>query len=183
MTKTNSLRLHLLLKFGYFPIELPPEFSTVSFADKINQINWQNSGNYLTKFERYSQSRAGHRRRVLGIPNPVSQYFLSKCLVENWSKIRTFINRSTLSKSKPVFDASGTRAIKITSLGHLSEERVKAINHSRYILRSDISRYYPTLYSHSIPWAVHTKTIAKANRGITFYGNLIDTLVRNGQDG
>jgi hypothetical protein len=38
------------------------------------------------------------------------------------------------------------------------------------------------LYTHSIPWALHTKTVAKANRTQALLGNQIDKLVREGQD-
>jgi glycosyltransferase A (GT-A) superfamily protein (DUF2064 family) len=54
---------------------------------------------------------------------------------------------------------------------------------SRYILQADINRFYPSVYTHSIPWAIHTKAVAKSNRGDGYIGNRIDRLVRNGQDG
>ena len=38
------------------------------------------------------------------------------------------------------------------------------------------------IYTHSIPWAIHGKSTAKANLGHALYGNLIDACVRNSQD-
>jgi hypothetical protein len=47
---------------------------------------------------------------------------------------------------------------------------------SRYVLKADISRFYPTLYTHSIPWALHTKEVAKAKKkDSSLLGNLIDS--------
>ena len=52
------------------------------------------------------------------------------------------------------------------------------------MLRTDISRFFPTIYTHSVPWAIHTKATAKKNRQITpkYFGNLIDQALRQGQD-
>jgi len=51
------------------------------------------------------------------------------------------------------------------------------------LLKADLSRFYHTLYTHSIPWALHTKAIAKTKRtDRQLFGNLIDEAVRNTQD-
>jgi hypothetical protein len=54
----------------------------------------------------------------------------------------------------------------------------------RYVLRTDVSRFFPTIYTHSIPWALHGKSVAKKNRSITpkYFGNLLDLAVRQCQD-
>jgi len=52
-----------------------------------------------------------------------------------------------------------------------------------YLLHSDVSRYYHSIYTHAIPWALHSKAFAKANRSLKHLGNRLDTFVRNGQDG
>jgi len=65
----------------------------------------------------------------------------------------------------------------------LDQERVLRSSASRFVLKADLSRFYHTLYTHSIPWALHSKETAKArknDRGL--YGNLIDEAVRNTQD-
>ncbi|MBN2223540.1 MAG: RNA-directed DNA polymerase [Deltaproteobacteria bacterium] len=54
---------------------------------------------------------------------------------------------------------------------------------SRYHLKIDISRYYSTIYTHIIPWALHTKIVAKRRqRDNSLYGNTIDKCIRNMQD-
>jgi hypothetical protein len=50
---------------------------------------------------------------------------------------------------------------------------------SRYLLQTDINQFYPSLYTHTIPWALHTKAACKAalpskNKGIHLLGNKID---------
>jgi len=44
-----------------------------------------------------------------------------------------------------------------------------------YVLHTDISDCYGSIYSHSVPWAIHTKPTAKAQRrDLTLVGNSID---------
>ena len=54
---------------------------------------------------------------------------------------------------------------------------------SLYVLRADIGDFYGSVYTHSIPWALHSKSTAKVIRDSSLFGNRIDTCVRNCQDG
>jgi hypothetical protein len=54
---------------------------------------------------------------------------------------------------------------------------------AKLLLRTDISDFYHSIYTHSIPWALHTKPVAKRNHGNALIGNRLDTLIRNSQDG
>ncbi|CAM1370519.1 Reverse transcriptase [Tenacibaculum litopenaei] len=48
-----------------------------------------------------------------------------------------------------------------------------------YVLHTDISNCYGSIYTHSIPWALHTKPIAKQNRSEDYVGNTIDKYIRD----
>jgi hypothetical protein len=48
---------------------------------------------------------------------------------------------------------------------------------------ADVLRFYHSIYTHSIPWALHGKATAKANHSISLLGNRLDKLLRDGQDG
>lgn len=51
---------------------------------------------------------------------------------------------------------------------------VKALEYD-YILHTDISDCYGSIYTHSIPWSLHTKDTAKAKKkDNTLIGNIID---------
>jgi len=54
---------------------------------------------------------------------------------------------------------------------------------SRSILLTDVSEFYSSIYTHSIPWALHTKAVAKNNKAPALLGNRLDKLVRDSQDG
>ncbi|MBE7515345.1 MAG: RNA-directed DNA polymerase [Chloracidobacterium sp.] len=44
-----------------------------------------------------------------------------------------------------------------------------------YVLHTDISDCYGSIYTHSVPWAIHTKPVARANRhDLSLVGNSID---------
>jgi hypothetical protein len=50
------------------------------------------------------------------------------------------------------------------------------------MLRADLSRFYNTIYTHSLPWAIHGKEKAKSDHGPGLFGNALDSCVRNTQD-
>ncbi len=127
-------------------------------------------------------------RRPLGIPNPFSQLILAVEVTSNWPALKTFLNYSATrplrSASRPVFWRGQTRALipryRFDALPFL---RLASRVGSRYVVRTDISRFYPTLYTHSIPWALHSKPTAKSNRSSSLLGNRLDKWARNLCDG
>lgn len=50
---------------------------------------------------------------------------------------------------------------------------------NKYIVRADISTCFPSIYTHSIPWALVGKDVAKAKRGKAEWFNQIDRSVQN----
>jgi len=62
---------------------------------------------------------------------------------------------------------------------------VRATNRSnaKYVVVTDLSEFYSSIYTHTVPWAIHGKPAAKANRTNALYGNVLDTLLRESQDG
>ena len=63
------------------------------------------------------------------------------------------------------------------------ESDIAAMIGSRYQVRADISSCFPTIYTHSIPWALHGRNRAKGNRSLLLPGNLLDTVSQNVRDG
>jgi len=186
-----TLSLNDLLAKGYLPVELPPPFQTKEFADCVTKVPAylpssflkQRKGDHASKIAPHNLARAGTLRRILGIPNPVHQYRLAKAIVDNWRDIETCVDKASLSLSKPTINPASKRAIdRRTLFGDMPQYRAKARASSRYLLKADISRFYGSIYTHSIPWAVHSKAISKLNHSDRLFGNLIDRLVRNSQD-
>jgi hypothetical protein len=81
---------------------------------------------------------------------------------------------------------SSERAVRASeSRRELLPVRARNRSGSVAIVLADISEFYHSIYTHSIPWALHTKAVAKANmraRGAALLGDEIDKLVRKAQD-
>ncbi|MBX3322006.1 MAG: RNA-directed DNA polymerase [Phycisphaeraceae bacterium] len=108
---------------------------------------------------------------------------MTEAIVTNWAAIAAHINASTYSVSKPTA-AGVTRAVVPTAMFDDMETARHAIRAlAPYVVRSDVSQFYGSLYTHSLPWALHTKPVGKANHGRTLFGNVLDECARNMQDG
>ena len=56
----------------------------------------------------------------------------------------------------------------------------------KYLVRTDVKNFYPSVYTHSIAWALHSRTLIRKgnNRGdFNLLGNRLDKLFQNANDG
>ena len=172
--------LQSLLARGYFPRELPPPFTTQDFAAfAVNHTGgWPTQ---RTQCVSHNLARPGGLRRPLSIPNPRAFFRLAKLLVSNWTTIRTHTWRNRMSASRPyIMTQSAREIIPRFRYGELPRLRALTRRSGRYLLYTDIAQFYPSLYTHSIPWALHGKAACKAalatrNRGNDWLGNKIDS--------
>lgn len=176
-----------LIGKGYFPQEITPWFGTEKLVTILDTIltNVPNFTQRTSKPCRYSIPKGVHSRRVLSIPNPLHQIKLCKVIDDDWSNLRSLISNSRMSLTIPSVRARSLRALsRKFSFSEISEKVINSSTSSRFLLRTDISRYYPTIYTHSIPWAIHTKPVAKVRkRDTTLIGNRIDSAIQSCQDG
>jgi hypothetical protein len=176
----------LLIRHGYLPSEVPPPFSMEGYAAILNNLpkDLDRVGPTSSRSAYHSIPRLQHFRRLLGIPNPLHQLKLALLLEHHWTEIEKHMARSPLSLTTLQTNTDPPRALsKAGGFDAFDTERVLRSSASRFLLKADLSRFYHTLYTHSIPWALHTKAVAKANkRGKNLFGNLIDEAVRNTQD-
>jgi len=180
--------LKKLLSNGYFPKELPPCFKTTKFADtvaiKTGLVGVFNKESKRAKSCTHNLARAGSLPRRLVLVNPIPFSQLANCVSSNWDVILQKIKLSKLSLSIPLKKDGGSRAIVPTcNPSDLIEHRARRRVAHGALLKADVSQFYPSLYTHSIPWALHGKKEAKGNKGGDSLGNKLDRLVRNGQDG
>jgi hypothetical protein len=183
-----------ILTKGYFPRELPPCFSTVQFGSVVtNASGAPNAGFFGTISPNKSAElcvhnlvRSGGLRRNLGIPNPSRYALLAREVVDKWPQLHAQSHSSPFSLTKPV-DTKPERSI---SGEHSLDERVKRRidlrTKARVILKTDINRFYPSLYTHAIPWALHGKASVKAakasNTLSSLWSDALDKLFRNMND-
>lgn len=180
-----------ILGRGYFSRELPPPFNTASFAAHVAVSTSMPPGYIppgvapatITRPCTHNLARSGSLRRKLAIPNPVAMHQLATVVAENWLSLLTYTAGSGISLTTPSSIPGVQRAIEPQhGFDAWPQARARVRAGKRYVLRTDINSFYPSVYTHSIPWAIHTKTVAKRSRGLGHIGNLIDFVVRNGQD-
>jgi hypothetical protein len=198
MTLTADQVSEALLGRGYFPKELPPPFQTLTFAGKLGslRLKWATLGAAMNSRTRdahpvpshpvlFDMARKGYARRTLAVPNAVNQFYLVQEIATHWTAISSLIDTSRLSITKCAIASEG-RAIPLPALSSLAEKRIVLYAAQGAILQTDVLSFYHSIYTHAIPWALHGKAIAKANRSPKdpgMFGNRIDALVRSCQDG
>jgi hypothetical protein len=172
-------KLKKLLKKGYFPVQLPPGFTSETFAANYKSFagRWNAQKTPHTKPEKFSVARSSYYRRVTSILNPIGFYFLAKEIDTYWQKIEKHYRQSKISLSIPkISSSSSLRAIELTEFSELYEAKVINSSGYRYVLITDISGFFPNIYTHAIPWAIHGKVTAKNNKSVSpeYFGNIFD---------
>jgi hypothetical protein len=196
---TRDERVEALLARGYFPKELPPPFTSAAFASSTANIvpHWaaheaglsekqRRAYPPISRYTRFDMARKGHSRRMLGVPNPVNQYYLTSAIAEHQDELELISAGSPISLTSAQVSPAGSRAVTMPKLSLLSEKRIQAYSTARAILQTDVLSFYHAIYTHSIPWALHGKKVAKRNRNTNdpaVFGNRIDALLRTCQDG
>lgn len=73
------------------------------------------------------------------------------------------------------------KAITVTQWWHTMEQQsIELALQYEYVLHTDITDCYGSIYTHSVPWALHTKQVAKSKRrDITLIGNIIDKYLQD----
>lgn len=181
-----------LLLRGYFPKELPSPFWTQPFATAVGADTAGIRTNLLgnrkwTKLCAHSLARPGSVRRRLGIPNPIAFLELGNVIAANFGAIDALIRRSPYSRSIPVKPKGTSRALVPEAHdGSLPDTRAQRRCAAKYLVQADIANFYPSIYTHGVPWAIETKAASKArlrSRGSHPYADDLDAALRNCQDG
>lgn len=177
-----------LLRKGYLPENLPPFFYTDEVADYFRR---NPPRDYLTKHDRwvfgttYSASKRGLTRRNFTFIHPIMAYDLARFLSTHNVALEAHLAQSTFTLSKPRAGV-GERALEISSHGEVDDARLQKLAEYRFIVKTDISRFYHSIYTHSIPWAVHGKANSKSDKrsnSSAIFCNRLDQIIRCGQDG
>lgn len=119
--------------------------------------------------------KSNYVRREYKMPNLYSYLELSYFMVDNKTEFINIFKNNKFSTSKffNVLDFNFTFTKKI-------EKRLLFGGTS--ILSLDLSNFYHTLYTHSIPWVVHGKQKSKINRNSGF-ANSLDKIIQQCQYG
>lgn len=192
MVTAADKRYTSLLDNGFYPAELPPVFKTKNFSAASGSVLTKIGTSTQTRPDKYSGSTTfydgatfrGHLR-TFGIINPINYMLVSKLIANEWANIQRAFRLSKVSGARPSFstDNKSERSIQSSTLSKKRERLQNLAACYPVVLNLDINRFYGSIYTHSIPWAVLGKAEAKRRysngtlRG--HWSDKLDTLVRN----
>jgi len=157
-------KLEILLARGYFPKELPPAFYTSRFAKYATSkagkslIEQYKATDNFTECVKYLLALPGGHRRELRIPHPAAYANLSILVTKNLARLLKIANKSKFAASKPDFTSHGLRAfVSEVSPSYLATERAARRGGASFLVKGDVSQFYPSLYTHAVGWAIDPK--------------------------
>lgn len=193
-------RIMALLGKGYFPKELPRAFTTADFGQysieilaewkaaqvftekptktKISGKAKKNSYGYGLRecsAEVISMPKRGHERRDIHVTHPIPQALLAHEIANNWITLLKYLPQDSRSVDRLEISEDETRGLSQIDFGIHRRKKAYIEAQSDWIVRSDITRYYPSIYTHSFAWACYGKEKVKNDRK-KYDGSLIDRL-------
>jgi len=192
MAITGDELLEGLVQHSMLPVqkaakeELPPIFSSEGISrDLIDQIAALAKTGTRKKLGfdaiEYRATRFNNVPRLLSIPHPKAYIDLAKTFADHWDKIE-HITRNVNSMVKPRLHDDGRIIVMDYETRPEWKDRSRKLKMAfgnKFVVRTDISSCYPSLYSHALPWALVGFDEAKQKQGPKEWFNQIDAQVRN----
>jgi hypothetical protein len=192
-----------LVTVGYFPepFVVPPCFSVTKWPSFGKRFFRPNGRKYNPKQAEYLNiqfPKSNYTDRTFGIVDPELHSDVALTIAENWdsivahlfhkkNKVCSYSFPIPVNRKSPGVLGKLRSGRMIYEFLAMAENDLASIAY-RYsvMVKTDVKNFYPSLYTHSIPWALHQKTIIRAggNRSDpAFFGNRLDKLFQNMNDG
>ena len=176
-----------LVTRGFLPKELPPLFSSATLGRVVGHPElppfFKKEKAERTSPVQHDLARPGGLRRRLHIPNPISFFRLASVFDNNQRVLTAEWSKSPFSRTTPVLGLESGRGM-VVDVRDRATPRASARVGARYVLHTDIAQFYPSVYTHSVPWVLHTKEVAKARKNdMKLVGNVLDHELRACQHG
>lgn len=194
--KPEKVKSFFLQEKNYCTVELPPYFKFDELLEKIDQRYHMDSDFYAkteqqkniypsgyeeVNYKIFSNKDGKYAWRLLEIIHPVLYVDLVNKISKQWNVVQEAFERFQKNKnitcaSIPVINQK--QQIK-TWLKQVEQKSIEFSLEYKYVCDADITDCYGAIYTHSIPWALHTKATAKENRrDMELLGNQIDGLLQ-----
>jgi hypothetical protein len=193
-----------LLDHGYFPENyvLPPCFKTSNFTLNTAEYYPVKGKNKYSPPESETADISFPKSlltvRTYGVSEPSLYHDLAFNVAQNWKAIVDVLFSQKLKIYSYSFPIPVTKK-KINGTSDLRAGRmiyefiemaendlVSEAHRFNYLVKADISAFYPSIYTHTISWALHSKATirSKGNRNnYALFGNKIDKLLQVSNDG
>lgn len=170
-----------LLAFGLVSNKIPPVFSSTPFFDYCvnNNVSFSNDDH---DYVRYKTLRNINTPRQLGIPVPMAYEKMCSVLKGNWNYIQAHFHTYTDSQAYIISRIHIQKRKNKDELFEMNYDdwrnagspKDDLLIGKRFVVKADISTFFPSIYTHSIPWALVGKATAKGDRNKTRWFNKID---------
>ncbi len=186
-----------LLEEGYFPEQniLPPSFKVDNFVLKSDPYIIDLKDQPRRNLGCVSYPKSFLTSRVYGIQHPNNYHDIVYWLIQDWAAIIDHI----FNNDNLIYTYSIPIPVNANCKGELSPLRsgrliyewiemaerdlVAEANKFELLIRTDITNFYNSVYTHSIAWALHGRDIAFSDKNFKLIGNKIDRLVQYANDG
>lgn len=194
----NQAKKFFLTNDAYANLQLPHYFTfekilTETFCN-IEKFNFDKIGKKAKNCETtnhiiYSNIDSKYHWRKFQLINPVIYNLLIQEITNenNWKELISFFNQNEKNSfiecySMPLIPKNKKKytATQISEWYKNVELRSMQLGlEYRYLFATDISDFYNSIYTHSIPWALYGRDFAKKNKSDkTLFGNKLDQLIQ-----
>jgi hypothetical protein len=191
-----------LMTVGYFPESyvLPPCFY-VGKHPTYGKYFTPNTRKYKPKIAQLCElhfPKSDLTDRTFSIIDPEIHNDIAFELANNWDQVLDILfhpQKWIYSYSFPIpVDGSNLGSLSKLRSGRMIYEYIEMAENDlveeayryKYLIRTDIKNFYPSVYTHSIAWAFHTKSLIRTGNNRyddTFLGNRLDKLFQSSNDG
>ena len=192
-----------LVTTGYFPepYVLPPCFAVTEYPKFGKRYFTHTSKKFTPRIAEYHQvhfPKTDYTDRTFGVIDPEINSDIAYTVATNWKTIvGAMFHKSNKVcaysfpiplDSKSPGSVGGLRSGRmIYEFIEMAENDIAAIAYRyKYLVKTDVKNFYPSIYTHSIPWAIHGKKFIRklSNRNnYNHFGNRLDKLFQNMNDG
>lgn len=181
-----------LVSCGLFSEKLPPIFSGDLFLDYCKNIRKPTFSNKWRGYINYESMRNTNIPRNIGIPTPMGHELLCKTLRNHWTELTEYFKIKTTGQPRIISrihirKMQDKKALFLMNYKNWTDDGTPEPDiylGKRYMIHADISKCYPSIYTHAIPWALVGKDTAKTNvKNHKAWYNQIDHFARIAKNG
>lgn len=191
-----------LLDYGLFSEKVPICFTSVGLAEivkndaDLTKIFYLTDSNMLKNalkktyhdYIRYESVRDINVPRHFGIPHPESYAVQVLAIKKHWVEIKNHCLKPDIKVSRIHVRHTGRGCIfamnyKGPERFQMEENEIHWMSGATFIVKTDISKCFNSIYTHSIPWALNGHNEAKKDTNLlSLSGNLLDKCTQNIRD-
>ena len=178
-----------LIEFEYFPVELPKCFTTKSVVKHLSTILGQiNATNYCASIPfSFTAYKNEYARRRMALPNLYHYIKIVEVICSHEADLMAIYDKSSSSLTKPSKKQKDTGNRAFNRISN-SPNETRSINENLFqsntlCLKLDINNFFDSIYTHSVVWAIHSKSVAKTNpHDNSLFGNQLDKCLQGLND-